>query len=612
MQKTVRQLGGMEPDRVLRASGLAGDLPHDDLLRLAEQLTPHELRAGDTLFEQGDHGDALFLVRRGRLRVERTHDGHRTILGEVGPAAYVGEMALVSGEARGATVRAARDTSLLRMDLHTLETLVQRSPRTGLLLARVVIERAVQTSTTPEPGDWSFALSLAHDDGLLNRIADEWIATMRQRTGTVVIDRVDPDRPPDLDHLELIAEHLVFDLRKLKDRSARRWALRQSDRCVVLERDHVARDTEREREIVTLARPDVPLDHILLRHPAPGQHCPPYGDGGRDYQRYRHDGSADSLHRIVRNQTSSAISLALSGGAIRGLAHLGVHRAWTDAGFVIDRIAGTSAGAITAATLAHSKDPDELLAPIERFLRTPLLSLLNPPLVSALSGREIAGILHKVIPDIHIEDSPIPLHIVCADLVSAQRFAPRTGSLRLLARASSSLPGIWPPVPLDGRLLVDGGIFDNLPASELTRWTGGGFITAVDVSGQFAHPDIPPDAHTVSGWTLLRQRIAATLLRPFGVRRTLALPTLNALDTVVRASTLASERQYRQAIDHIADCTIRPDIPPEALGNVRQRGALQQIIQASRDHTMRILDALPEERREQLAGKPQSPFASRS
>lgn len=607
MARTVRILGGTDPATVLRSSGLVDDLGEEELQRLSELLVPHELKAGGVLFEQGAPGETLYLVRRGRLRVERSTDAGRVVVGEVGPGSCVGEMALLSGEPRSATVWATRDTALLGMKRATLERLVQSSPRTGLMLARVVIERAAQWKAPQDPGDWSFALACAEEDPALEAAADAWLETMRRRSRALVLDRIDPSRPPDLDHLEVLAEHLVFDLRRMDDPEARDWALRQSDRVVVFERDPVSRDPSREREIIEHTRDNVPLDHVLTAAPPPGRTWPVYGQGGFAYQRYRVDGSQASLDRVVRNQTATAIGMALSGGALRGIGHVGVYQAWQESGFVIDRLAGTSAGAMAAACIAAGVDVPGMREGLERFMRASKVQEMGPPFVSLMSGKLIADHLAATLSDLRIEDTPIPVHIVCADLVGARPVAAPAGSLRLLVRASSSLPGVWPPVPFGDALLVDGGLVDNLPASRLLPWAADGFVAAVDISSHFTPAAIDPSAHTVSGWALLRDRLKSWIARRFGVERPRALPNLSAIDTIVRSSTLASQEVFRRNLDTIADLTLRPELPDSALARIASPGAIGEVIESARESTLRVIDTLPEERRRQLAGEPIRP-----
>src|SRR5262245_40557755 len=108
---------------------LFGSLEHSALANLESELTSVRLRAGETLFEAGEEGDALYVVVFGRLRAflrEGASGGQ--LLGEIGRGESVGEMALLTSARRSANVAAIRDTELVRLSKDSFERMVQRQP----------------------------------------------------------------------------------------------------------------------------------------------------------------------------------------------------------------------------------------------------------------------------------------------------------------------------------------------------------------------------------------------------------------------------------------------------------------------------------------------------
>ena len=158
------------------------------------------------------------------------------------------------------------------------------------------------------------------------------------------------------------------------------------------------------------------------------------------------------------------LGLALGGGAVLGFAHIGLLDALDEAGLGADCVAGTSAGAIVAALYAFGVTPDrtrELLSPltwrkVSGFTRTSMGLLTNEP---------VGELLEDELGDARIENAEIPLAIVAADIHTGQRMVLREGPLADAVRASAAIPGIYTPVQIDDRLLVDGGIVENVPVA---------------------------------------------------------------------------------------------------------------------------------------------------
>lgn len=208
------------------------------------------------------------------------------------------------------------------------------------------------------------------------------------------------------------------------------------------------------------------------------------------------------------------IGLVLSGGAARGLAHIGVLKALEEQGVKIDAIAGTSMGAVIGGLYASGYKIDELekLAlgidwqqalsdappradvPFRRkqddrdFLVKQKLSFrddgsLGLPL-GVIQGQNLALLLESMLA--HASDTrdfdklPIPFRAVATDIASGEKVVFRKGHLPRVIRASMSIPAVFAPVELDGRLLVDGGMTDNIPL-DVARDMGVDIAIVVDI-----------------------------------------------------------------------------------------------------------------------------------
>lgn len=178
------------------------------------------------------------------------------------------------------------------------------------------------------------------------------------------------------------------------------------------------------------------------------------------------------------------IGIALGSGAARGLAHIGILKALKEAEIPIDMVAGTSMGAMVGACFANDGDIStaEKMAlktgwrQVARILDLKL-SLLGKGLIR---GQRIETILHSLIGDAEFKDLKIPFAAVATDLNTGEEVVIKKGSVIQAVRASISIPGIFVPVPLEGKCLVDGGLVNPVPADVL-RDMGAKFVIAVNV-----------------------------------------------------------------------------------------------------------------------------------
>ncbi len=118
-------------------------LPLDGLTRLAEQGRPRRFPVGSQLLRQGEHGDSLFIIVQGRVRVERSHPHllRPVLLAELGPGEVVGEIGVLDGEPRTATVTALKETDTIELGTPALTQTIVDHPEVGAALLRVLSRR---------------------------------------------------------------------------------------------------------------------------------------------------------------------------------------------------------------------------------------------------------------------------------------------------------------------------------------------------------------------------------------------------------------------------------------------------------------------------------------
>jgi NTE family protein len=201
---------------------------------------------------------------------------------------------------------------------------------------------------------------------------------------------------------------------------------------------------------------------------------------------------------------SKRIGLALGGGGARGLAHLGVLRSFKKNNIYLSAICGTSMGAIIGG--AFAADPD-IKALEEKFKKALSCELFEKMRFASLKGRapeekKISGsifvrarnlfkqgflkyientkqaffeqgpleeLISIIVPDIQIDKTKIPFSCVATDLANASRKVFKSGSLRRSILASASIPGIFPPIEIDGKYYSDGGAVAPTPVLQLRQ-----------------------------------------------------------------------------------------------------------------------------------------------
>jgi NTE family protein len=174
------------------------------------------------------------------------------------------------------------------------------------------------------------------------------------------------------------------------------------------------------------------------------------------------------------------IGLALGSGGARGFAHLGVIKVLEKENIPIDLIAGSSMGALVASLYASGLGIERLYKLAKAFNRNDYIDLTMPKM-GLISGKRIKEFIRLLTKGKRIEDLNIPIGIVATDLQRCEKVVFRNGTIADAVRASISIPGIFVPEKIDGRLLVDGGVIDRIPVS-VAREMGADIVIGVDVS----------------------------------------------------------------------------------------------------------------------------------
>jgi NTE family protein len=189
------------------------------------------------------------------------------------------------------------------------------------------------------------------------------------------------------------------------------------------------------------------------------------------------------------------LGLALGGGAARGLAHLGVLKVLEEAGLRADYVCGTSAGSIVGALYAGGYSWDEI---VEVTRTLDWADIVKPvfPKMGLVRADRLEKRLDALLGDRTIEELAIPFRAVTVDLVQGEQFVFDSGPVARAVRASSSIPGVFEPVEFEGRVLVDGGLLNDVPI-DVCKAMGAEFVIAVDLNSDVAQGKAPENIFNV-------------------------------------------------------------------------------------------------------------------
>jgi predicted acylesterase/phospholipase RssA/CRP-like cAMP-binding protein len=540
----------------------------DTVRALQKELGWIEVASGTTLFDQGDPADAAYLVVSGRLRLERDGETGPEVAGEVAPGESTGETSLLTGSARTATVRALRDTRLVRVT----SDVAGRHPGFAMRLARVVAERAVRAQQGRGRGrrPRTFALIPVTADAPLREVADALVAAAPdpQRVGRLDREALArafdlPDvadaRPGELadsvlsdwlDRQERDRDQLLY----LADAEATPWtrrAIRQADRVVLVASSGGLHRLTRIAEAARELAPHTPQELLLVR---PDDVERPRGTAAwLDTVRpaaHHHVRLADAgeVRRAARRMAGTGRTLVLSGGGARGYVHIGLLGALEEAGIEIDAVAGTSMGALVGGGYALARTYEFASASARRFGDPATIVDRTLPVVSIARSRGVTRLLRDMFGEVRIEDLTTPYFCVSANLSRARPYLHERGELWRAIRASSAIPGVFTPILEGGDLLVDGGVMNNFPVDLARARFGDGPLIASNAYGRERERGEYAFDDEVSGWRVLAER-----LRPRSWRRIKA-PSI--LTTLTQATSLNSH-YLMESIGRGADLLVR-------------------------------------------------------
>ena len=496
------------------------DLPSTAMGELIKSCEVLIVERGAHLLTENEPADCAFFVLLGRFVVSVSDARGRREVGAALPGELLGEMGLIAKATRVAAVHASRRSLVLRVPRARFDALLADNPQVTVAVSRLLARRLSEANQR----------LLGHCDQMVLAI----VGGGQPRVESFVRDLADAVRRSgrtvlhvplgSVEHSPDALENAEVALVWTDDPDRWSGASSVADRTWLVATSEVA---------ARAAPPPDPWELVLVhrRGAQPSGTAAVLAALGRPPFHHIVDGSDDDHDRLVRHLISRPVVLALSGGAARGMVHLGVYRALLRAGIPIDAVAGTSAGSMVAGGVAQRWSVERVTETIRRHTRRSPLDLTFP-FVALTSGRRVTEGLHSSFGDVEIEDCWVPFRAIATNLTTLTVDIPRTGPIWRAVRASIAIPGIFPPLVEPHGVMVDGGLLDNLPVGPLRAE----FANAIVVSSLAVGPEARENTTLVGSTGVVGPIDALRCLRRRGHRAR----DDGVLRTLVRLTALGS------------------------------------------------------------------------
>lgn len=548
----------------------------DDIVRsLISKIDITTVPANTVLIPQNTVTNELYIVIDGLFQISRKNEeGEVNKLGVLGRGEVIGEVSVICETPRSSQVKATRDSTVAKLTRNSFEEILQKYPvEINQTFVKSVVSHLRRNAPNKAKPAETFALVILSPTLDVNGIRSLLVKELNHYGSSIALSSEDVDEAFSqigaaqsefndsintallqwLSEQESAHRHIIYTV----DNKASNWTLR----CL-RQADHIvfcadASDSSEIGDIEQLVIDEVfdkSIKKSLVLIHSVSTSVPTNTArwiNHRQVNMHHHvkQGHQADFGKVARFLTGNAIGLVLGGGGARGFAHIGVMRAFKELNIPVDLIGGNSMGAVIAAQYAMQWDYQEMIN------RTQHLCLQGDqftlPIMSIFSGERMTAGLHKMFDDICIEDLWINFFSISCNISRATVMTHDQGTLLTAVLNSNAPPGLFPPQVVDGDLLVDGALLNNVPVDVMARFNEGGTIIAVDVNAREDLLNNTDNAGGMSGWRLLLNK-----LNPMSEK----IKTPSMIEILSRASIIGGLAQRKKLMKGIADLYIQPAV----------------------------------------------------
>jgi predicted acylesterase/phospholipase RssA/CRP-like cAMP-binding protein len=501
------------------------------------QMRRRRFEPREVIVRQGDQGDSLFVIQEGAAQVTVEQGGEARPLARLRRGDVVGEMSLVTGERRSASVVASVPTQVLELGRDEFALVLARHPTLLVNLSRILSRRLARASQSRRRGEAVALLSGAAAAGLVPDVIE---AARRSSPGAVASLSVGENAGPGVSNLaqalagldDLLASHASVVLSGPLGAHSLRLLLDHVDRMVLV---LTAEESAAAAALVSPVRDRV--DVVLVT----SEKGPVSLEGLRVTGRVDPRAAGPGVARLGRVLARTRLGLALGAGGAKGYAHVGVLQVLEEAGYAVDCVGGSSIGAMVGAWVALGRTAAEIEATLRsRFSPENVAEMFTLTWAGTSAGAELhRRLCRETTGDLGFADLEVPFVAMAVDLNTRQPAPVREGPVWEALVASTALAGLYPPFARGGQRLVDGLALVPVPTTAVAE-TGADVMVSVNLMSR----------ETLAAWP------SGAVPAPAGPRR-----TTGTLDTLLEVMDLA---QLDASVRHaaLADVVVTPRFGP--------------------------------------------------
>lgn len=460
------------------------------LKSLIRHMEEKSIRSHDFLYHKGEISEYIYIIRYGELVLENiSHSGNIYI----GPGDVISENSLLSGTSHSISAYAVIDSMVYMIDGKFFMQLASKEPTLSQNVMKLLSSRmkehiegnpgrraqprrlychlpldpmedfqerveSVVEETCVLQTSGSTVLNISQFKGMSHERFAETLSQIRKKTPLVHLFFDNPESCLDLPVIVLQSDLIVF------------WE-KDTDKHLKIKEDILGFWRTRIRNFNGRT--------VLYRVDSPNKES--------DLARIQY--GADAFHKIFVHEDALARFLvaktrgiAMGGGGARALAHIGLLKVLDKEGIRFDYVSGASFGAVIGALYARGDSIKNMETIIRKFFGG-LESAFDPtlPLVAFFKGKKMRRMLKEAFGDLRIEELPVQYVTSAVDLQSGKEYIFDRGPIVEALAATMSLPGAFPPYFLGEKVLVDGGMVNNVP-EDLIRERGADLVVGVNVS----------------------------------------------------------------------------------------------------------------------------------
>jgi predicted acylesterase/phospholipase RssA len=485
------------------------NMPKKHLSELADYFELIHIEGDQFLIKKGELGDCLYIVHSGSFLAYKTAaQGKKIHLSEIKKTELIGELALFTEEKRAANVIAIRDSMVWRLSKQNFDDFFQKYPDYVRPMIKPIILRLLNKTGLKNKHRASIALFPAGKAPLNRDFVLDFVKNLKMIEPTILINYYTVKQKfPGIDFsksledsslqlkllswlsdLEVEYNYIIYEI----DDSLPIWSdfcKRQADKILLI---GDAKDSPKlgalEAKLFDNYSSSTRKIKLILLHEGNQQVITnthawlKYRPVEITHIRLNHQ---KDMERICRIETGRGIGLVLGGGGAKSLAHIGVYKALCELNIPVDLVAGTSMGSIIAANIGLEYTPElmqDML--LKQVISNKKFYDYTLPFYSLLEGKGWLDALKNFFPEeICIEDLWKNFFCIASNFTTREMEIMRSGSLFKAVRASCSIPAVVPPISNEKHeLLIDGGIFNNLPVNIMKKLAYPCQIIAIRVS----------------------------------------------------------------------------------------------------------------------------------